>query len=79
VDDGLGFDGQLYVAIPDAFAPGVKGKLIITGGGTKEAVTDCAELRVTEHAPVPEHAPSHPPKVDGAVGVAVKLTVLPAG
>jgi hypothetical protein len=41
------------------------------------AVTDCALDNVTEHAPVPVHAPPHPPNVLDASGVAVRLTTVP--
>jgi len=67
------------VAIPEAFAPGVNGTGIIFGGGTNEAVTDCAEFIVTLQPAVPEQAWSHPPNVEGWVGVAVRFTTLPDG
>jgi hypothetical protein len=41
------------------------------------AVTDCALDNVTEHAPVPVHAPLHPPNVLDASGVALKLIEVP--
>jgi hypothetical protein len=43
----------------------------------KVAVTDCAAFILTLQAPVPEHAPLHPAKVDPAFAVAVKATVVP--
>jgi hypothetical protein len=65
--------------MPDTLLPGVKGTGIAFGGGTKEAVTDCAEFIVTLQPPVPEQAWSQPPKVEGWVAVAVSMTVVPAG
>jgi hypothetical protein len=43
----------------------------------KLAVTDVAALIVTVQVPVPEQPPLQPPKVDGAVGVAVSVTTVP--
>jgi hypothetical protein len=43
----------------------------------KVAVTDCAAFILTLQAPVPEHAPLHPAKVDPAAAAAVKVTVVP--
>jgi hypothetical protein len=43
----------------------------------KVAVTDCALLRLTVQAPVPEHAPDHPENVLPDAGVAVSITVVP--
>ena len=45
--------------------------------GAKVAVTFCAELMVTLHAPVPVHAPLQPVKTDPAAGVASRLTTVP--
>ena len=59
--------------------PGVSGTGTACGGGTNDAVTDCAEFMVTLQAPVPEQAWSHPPNVEGAVGAAVSVTTVPAG
>ena len=59
--------------------PGVSGTGIACGGGTNEAVTDCAEFNVTLQPAVPEQACSHPPKVEGEVGVAVRVTTVLAG
>jgi hypothetical protein len=52
-----------------------RGKLEVTV--LNVAVTDCAEFIITLQAPVPEHAPLHPAKVDPAAAVAVKVTVVP--
>ena len=49
------------------------------GGGTKAAMTFVAEFKVTEQAPLPVHAPAQPPKVEGEVGVSVRMTAVPAG
>jgi hypothetical protein len=65
--------------MPVALVPGVNGTGIIFGAGTNEAVTDCAEFIVTLQPAVPVQAWSHPPKVVGAVGVAVSVTTVPAG
>jgi hypothetical protein len=41
------------------------------------AVTFCAALIVTVHAPVPLHAPPQPAKLEPDAGVAVRLTLVP--
>src|SRR2546430_1886847 len=41
------------------------------------AVTDRAWLIVTEHVPVPVHAPLHPVNVVPVAGVAVSVTLVP--
>jgi hypothetical protein len=56
---------------------GLKGSVMVCGGGTKEAVT--AEPEETLQPAVPEQAPSHPPKVEGWVAEAVRLTTVPVG
>jgi hypothetical protein len=43
----------------------------------KVAVTDLATSIVTEHVPVPVHAPDQPAKVELASGVAVSDAVVP--
>jgi len=43
----------------------------------KVAVTDWLEFMVTLQAPVPEHAPPHPAKVEPELGVAVSCTAVP--
>jgi len=43
------------------------------------AVTNRFELMVTLQAPVPEHAPDHPAKVDPELGEAVSETICPRG
>ena len=40
------------------------------------AVTDCTEVTVTEHVPVPVHAPDQPVKVEPGEGVAVRVTTV---
>jgi hypothetical protein len=45
--------------------------------GVKVAVTDFAELIVTVHVPVPEHAPPHPVNDNPGAGVAVNVTEVP--
>lgn len=45
---------------------------------TKRAPTDFAAFAVTEHAPVPEHAPDQPMKTDPASATAARLTDVPA-
>ena len=44
----------------------------------KVAVTELAAYIVTEHVPVPEHAPDQPAKVELASGAAVSVTDVPA-
>jgi len=45
---------------------------------TKFAVTDCGELVVTVHVPVPAHeAELQPANADPDAGVAVRVTVVP--
>lgn len=44
----------------------------------KVAVTDSDALKVTEHVPVPEHAPLQPVKTDPAATFAVKVTMVPS-
>jgi hypothetical protein len=72
------------VTVPvDGFPPVTLVGLTLTadsvkvGFALKIALTDCAEFIVTLHAPVPLHAPLHPPKVEPESGVAVKLTTVP--
>jgi hypothetical protein len=43
----------------------------------KVAVTAASCVSVTEHAPVPEHAPDQPVNVDPGPGEAVSVTVEP--
>ncbi len=43
----------------------------------KVAVTFCAALMVTVHAPVPEHAPLQPVKEEPEAAVAVRVTNVP--
>lgn len=43
----------------------------------KVAVTAVAPVRTTVQVPVPLHAPDHPPNVEPAVGVAVRVTEVP--
>jgi hypothetical protein len=43
----------------------------------KAAVADFAAFIVTEHDPVPEHAPDQPAKVELASGAAVSVTAVP--
>ena len=76
---GAGFDGQSYVAILSTLVPTGKGRVIICGGGTKDAVTVCEEFMVILQGPVPEQAPSHPPNVEGCVTKADRLTTVPGG
>lgn len=45
---------------------------------TKRAPTVFAAFAVTEHAPVPEHAPDQPMKTDPASATAARLTDVPA-
>jgi hypothetical protein len=45
----------------------------------KFAPTDFAESTVTEHGPVPVHAPLHPEKTEPAAGTAVTFTTVPSG
>jgi hypothetical protein len=65
--------------MPETLVPVGKLTGIDFGGGTNEAVTDCAEFIVTLQPSVPEQAWSQPPKVEGCVGVAVSITTVPAG
>jgi hypothetical protein len=51
---------------------------MVTGGDTKEAVTNWFEFINTEQPSVPEQAPPQPPNVLGSIGVAVKVTFVPA-
>jgi len=46
-------------------------------GGANEAVTDWFEFKVTEHAPVPVHAPLQPVNRYPEPGVAARLTAVP--
>jgi len=47
------------------------------GEAAKFAITDAALLREIVHVLVPLHAPLHPPKLESAAGVAVKVTEVP--
>ncbi len=51
--------------------------LIVSVFRAKVAVTDCAEFIVTEHDPVPEHAPDQPVNVELASGAAASVTAVP--
>src|SRR5277367_5813126 len=44
----------------------------------KVATTLCAALMVTTQVPVPEHAPDQPANVEPVLGVAVRVTTVPA-
>ena len=68
-------DGEL-VTVP---APDVVTETVNCGGGAglKVADTVCGELKLTEQAPVPEHAPLQPANTDPAAGVAARLTLVP--
>src|SRR3954466_16272780 len=46
---------------------------------TNCAITLCMLLAVMMHAPMPEHGPNQPANVLPAPGVAVSITVAPAG
>ena len=78
---GLVFEGQLKVACcAGGLGPTGKVTFCIAGGGRKSAVTAIAALTVTvQVAAVPElaHAPPHPANVEGAVGAAVRVTMVP--
>jgi hypothetical protein len=63
--------------MPETFVPGLNATGMDFGGGTNEAVTDIAEFMVTLQPPVPEHACSHPPNVEGWVAEAVRFTTVP--
>jgi hypothetical protein len=47
--------------------------------GTKLAVTDLAASIVTEHVPLPEHAPPQPPNPEPLAGAAVRVTTVARG
>jgi len=55
----------------------VPAKVTVTGYvvRAKVAVTACACVMLTEHVPVPEHAPLQPVNVDPAAGLSVSTTV----
>ena len=56
--------------------PGAPGG--VDGGAMlKVAVTAVAELTVSAHEPVPEHAPVQPAKVEPEAGVAVRVNAVP--
>ncbi len=50
----------------------------VGGAGPKFATTFWAEVMVTLHAPVPEHAPPHPVKTAPVAGVAASSISVPA-
>src|SRR5437660_11053537 len=58
-----------------AMRQGVTGTKL--SAAVKVADTVCAEFMVTTQAAVPEHAPPHPPNLESAAGVAVKVTMVP--
>src|SRR5262249_52759637 len=61
------------VPVPDLVTVSVKGT-----GASNCALTDVAAVTATTHVPVPgQPPPLHPAKVEGAVGVAVNVTVVP--
>lgn len=48
------------------------------GGAVNVAVTVTFEFMVTVQLPVPEHAPDHPLNVEPLLGIAVRVTTVPA-
>ena len=77
---GLGFDGQLNVAICAEPFPAGNVTFTDTGAAAKFAVTDSAALIVTVHVgEVVElaHAPPHPANVDGEAALSVSVTIVP--
>ena len=71
--------GQL-MPLPVTVPEPVPARVTFTGNdaGMKLAVTDWAELMVTEQEPVPEHAPLQPANTDAEdVGVAVRVVEFP--
>ena len=48
-------------------------------GPVKLAMTPVSASNATVHAPVPEHAPLHPVKVEPDAGLAFTVTTVPAG
>ena len=52
-------------------------RFFVTEGEVKLAVTDWSAFITRVQVPVPEQAPPQPVKVEGAVGVAVKVTDVP--
>lgn len=65
----------LLVTVPAPFPATVT----VSGkSNLKVAVTDCDAVKVTEHVPVPEHAPLQPVKTAPVAAFAVKVTPVPA-
>src|SRR5450755_1563622 len=63
--------------MPVTFVPAAKFRVIVCGGGAKEAVTVCAVLKVTEQPAFPEQASPHATNVLTPLGVAVSVTAVP--
>jgi hypothetical protein len=75
----LPFQVQLMPPVPVTVPVPVPSPVTVTGNdvGMKSAVTDCAELMVTEQAPVPVQAPPQPLNTDPSAAVDVRVTTVP--
>src|SRR5271154_6413023 len=77
---GVWPEGQANLAICVEFVPTGNVTLIVVGGATKFAVAANDELTVNEQlraVPKLAQSPPHPPKVVGAVGLAVNVSGVP--
>ena len=67
----------LLIMLPEPVPEGVTVRVYELAKTLKVAVTETLALRVIVHDAVPVHAPDHPPNVEPAAGVAVKVTFEP--